>query len=452
MTEPNWDQIRAEVIGFLVDLLRLDTTNPPGNEILAADYLAGVLRAAGFEPIVLESAPGRGNIVARLPGTGEEAPLLLMCHTDVVPAEPEFWAHPPFAGEVADGYVWGRGAVDMKDIVATFLELMLLFKRRAGDGERPLRRDLIFMATADEERGGHMGAGFLVEKHPDLIRAEFALNEGGGDTTKVGDRLYTTCQTAEKGLARFQLVARGEPGHASIPREDNAVVRLAEAVVGIGRSALPYHLTETVSRYISTVAAGQPEPIRAAMLKLLDEATFDEGLAALPLPAFQKRRLVAMTHNTAAPTILNAGSKINVFPSVATARVDGRILPGCGHEMFRAELEPFLGEAIEFTFTDQGAPLEASLESPLYDTIQDVMATVSPESTVVPDLITGGTDAKHIVRLGTKVYGFVPRRYEGDALLSLAHAHDERISRENLLYGTQVLYQVIDRFCGRPER
>lgn len=448
MIQPNWDQVREEVTGRLIDLLRLDTTNPPGNERLAADYLAAVLRGAGFEPVVLESAPGRGNVVARLRGSGEEAPLLLMCHTDVVPAEPEFWTHPPFGGEIADGYVWGRGAVDMKDTVATFLELMLLFKRRADAGERPLRRDLIFMAAADEERGGHLGAGFLVEQHPDLIRAEYALNEGGGDSFTLGDRLYTTCQTAEKGLARFQLVARGEPGHASVPRADNAVVRLCETVARVGRATLPYHLTATVERFISTIAATQPAPIQAAMIKLLDPVTFDEGLSALPLSVPQKRTLVAMTHNTAAPTILSAGSKINVFPSTATARVDGRILPGFDHEMFRAELEPYLDDGIEFSFTDRGAPLETSLESPLYDTIQAVMATAEPETTLVPSLITGGTDAKHVVRLGTKVYGFVPRRYEDDEFLDLAHAHDERISLENLLYGTQVLYQVIDRFCG----
>lgn len=449
MTEPNWDQVREELTGYLVDLLRFDTTNPPGNEILAADYLAGVLGSAGFEPVVLESAPGRGSVVARLRGTGEEAPLLLMGHTDVVQAEPEFWSHPPFAGKTADGYVWGRGAVDMKDIVATFLELMLLFKRRADAGDRPLPRDLIFMASADEERGGYLGAGFLVDKHPELIRAEYALNEGGGDSFMIGDRLYTTCQTAEKGQARFRLTAHGEPGHASVPRDDSAVIRLAEVVARIGRATLPYHLTETVARYISTIADTQPTPIREAVLKLLHEDTFVEGLAALPLPVSQKRLLVALTHNTAAPTILNAGSKINVYPSVATAAVDGRILPGFTQEMFRAEIEPYLAGGVELTFTDSGAPLEASLESPLYDAIDTVMTTVSPETTVVPTLIAGATDAKHIVRLGTKIYGFVPRRYEGEEFLNLAHAHNERISQENLLYGTQVLYQVIERFCGR---
>lgn len=448
MTQPNWEQVREEVSRYLCDLLRLNTTNPPGNEILAAEYLAGVLREAGFDPVVLESEPGRGNVVARLPGSGEEAPLLLMSHMDVVPAEPEFWEHPPFAGEVAGGYIWGRGAVDMKDTVATFLELMLLFKRRVEAGEVPLRRDLIFMATADEERGGHLGAGFLVEKHPDLIRAEYAINEGGGESFTIGDRLYTSCQTAEKGQARFELTARGEPGHASVPRDDSAVIRLADTVVRLGRARLPYHLTETVERFIRIVAETQPPPIKTALERLLDAASFDEGLARLPLSPQQKRELVAITRNTAAPTILNAGSKINVFPSVATARVDGRILPGFDQAMFRAELEPYLGEGVELTFIDSGPPLESSLESPLYETIRDVMATALPESTLVPSLMAGATDAKHVVKLGTKVYGFVPRRYEGDEFLNLAHAHNERISIENLLFGTQVLYQVIDRFCG----
>ncbi|HYN88717.1 MAG TPA: M20/M25/M40 family metallo-hydrolase, partial [Ardenticatenaceae bacterium] len=337
---------------------------------------------------------------------------------------------------------------DMKDKVATFLQLMLLFKRRADAGEPLLRRDLIFMASAVEERGGHLGAGFLVDNHPELIRAEYALNEGGGDTIKVGESFFTSCQTAEKGLARFRLTAHGEPGHASTPRAENAVVRLAETVARIGRATLPFHLTETARAYIMTIAGPQPPVIQQALLKLLDERTFAEGLDELTVSPGRKRELAAITHNTAAPTVLEAGSKVNVFPATATARVDGRILPGTDQESFRAELEPYLGEDVVLDFTDWGEPLEASIESPLYDTIRAVMGAMAPETTLVPRMLVGATDAKHIVRLGTKVYGFVPHRFDGEELLSLAHAHNERISVENLLSGTRILYHVIDRFCG----
>nr|MBA3533613.1 M20/M25/M40 family metallo-hydrolase [Ardenticatenales bacterium] len=274
-----WDAIRDEVVAYLQTLLRFDTTNPPGNEILAAAWLAGVLQGEGIECQILESAPGRGNIVARLPGTGEEEPLLLMSHTVVVPAEPEKWEHPPFSGEIHDGYIWGRGALDMKHIVAQHLTLMMIFKRLADRGIR-LTRDLIFMAAADEERAGTFGAFWLVQNHPDLLRAAYALNEGGGNTNQVGEALFMSVQTAEKGLARFRLIARGEPGHASVPREDNAVVRLAEAVVAIGRAKLPAHLTPTVRAFLEVMAAQQPPELKQAMLALLeDEATMDEALA-----------------------------------------------------------------------------------------------------------------------------------------------------------------------------
>ncbi len=447
---PHWEAVGDEVVRHLQALLRIDTTNPPGNETAAAEYLARVLRSEGFEPLVLESAPGRGNLVARLKGTGERAPLLLMCHTDVVPAEPEHWSYPPFGGEIHDGFVWGRGAVDMKNSVAVELMLMLLFKRRQEAGAPPLKRDLIFMAAADEERGGHLGAGWLVDHHPDLIRAEYAINEGGGYGFQLGQKVYYTCQTAEKGYARFRLTARGEPGHASVPREDNAVVRLAETVARIGCTPLPTHFTDTVCRYLTTIAETQDEPVRSAILRMLHPEHFMAAVEQLPIPATWRRQLMAITRNTATPTVLHAGSKVNVIPSTATARVDGRVLPGFDREMFYAELEPLLCEGVELEFTDWGPPLEAPVESPLFDTIREVMAEHEPEATLVPSMLTGATDAKHIVRLGTRVYGFTPLKWEGDeSLLSLAHAHDERVSVNSLLFSTRVLYDVVERFAGR---
>ncbi|MGH2544287.1 MAG: M20/M25/M40 family metallo-hydrolase, partial [Ardenticatenaceae bacterium] len=324
----DWDEVGSEVVGYLQALLRIDTTNPPGNEIEAARWIAGVLAGEGIETTILESAPGRANLVARLAGTGEEEPLLLMSHTDVVPAEPERWDHPPFGGEIHDGYIWGRGALDMKHIVSQHLTLLLLYMKLADQGVR-LRRDLIFMAAADEERSGTFGAQWLVENHPDLIRAEYALNEGGGGTSRIGDALFMSVQTAEKGLARFKLIARGEPGHASVPRPDNAVVKLAEAVVSVGRARFPAHLTDTTRAFFRALASQQPAEVGDLMRTLAsDESQVDDIIPQLPLEENRKRYFYAMTHNTAAPTILRAGSKINVFPSEAVARVDGRTLPG----------------------------------------------------------------------------------------------------------------------------
>src|SRR5574337_716820 len=228
MPDLNWPSLTDETVRHLQALLRLDTTNPPGNELLAAEYLAGVLTAEGIEPLVLASAPGRGNVVARLKGTGEKPPLLLYSHTDVVPAEPAHWSHPPFAGEIADGYVWGRGAVDMKGTVAQQLLVLLLLKRQ----KVPLQRDVIFAATADEEIGGVDGFGvsWLVRHHPDLLRAGFGLTEVGGYNREVYGRQVYMIQVAEKGTCWLKVRAKGRPGHASLPSHDNAVAHLARAV------------------------------------------------------------------------------------------------------------------------------------------------------------------------------------------------------------------------------
>jgi acetylornithine deacetylase/succinyl-diaminopimelate desuccinylase-like protein len=439
-----------EIVHFLQTLIRFNTSNPPGNETPAAEWIADVLRNEGLEPVALESAPMRGNVVTRLKGTGEEAPLLLMSHIDVVPVEEDKWIHPPFGGEIHDGYIWGRGALDMKGIVAQHLMLMVLFARLARQGIR-LKRDLIMMAAADEERAGTFGALWLVEHHPDLIRAEYALNEGGGNTTKVGDALLMNIQTAEKGLARFKMTVRGEPGHASIPKSDNTVVRLAEAVVAVGKAQPPAHITPTAKAYIEAMAGTQPATVAELMLKVVEPgADVAAAIEALPLEENHKRYLYAITHNTAAPTIVNAGSKINVFPSEAVARVDGRTLPGFGIAEFRAEYEPFLPDGVEIEFEDDGPALEASLESPLYDSIVKAVQTHAPDSVLVPTLLTGATDAKAIVQLGTKIYGFAPSRYEaavdGERLV---HGHNERISIANLVYGAQVLYDVVWDFCGQ---
>ncbi len=444
MTALNWEAVRQEVTTLLQDLLRLDTTNPPGNEIIAAEYIAGRLREAGIEPTVLESAPGRGNVVGRLKGNGEAAPLLLMGHVDVVPAEPAQWQRPPFSGDLADGYIWGRGALDMKNIVAVHLMVTLLLAR-AGS---PLRRDVIFMANADEEVGGKMGAGWMVDNHPDLIRAEYAINEGGGEEMSIGGVPFYTVQTAEKGTARFSMRARGRPGHASVPRPDNAVTRLSEAVAALGRAQLPLHPTATFAAMIDSIAEAFPA-IAPAKAALLDPATSSETLAQLPLPEDMRLMFAAMLHNTASPTILSAGTKINVIPSVAEAQVDGRTIPGSRGADFLAEVRAVVGDDIELELHGDSPGLEAGLQSPLYDTIVDVMRQHSPEARPMPLLVPGATDARHVTRLGTKVYGFSPLKREPDVdFFALIHSHNERVSVNNLLFATQVIYDVVTRFAG----
>lgn len=441
----NWEAIKLEATQILQELLRIDTTNPPGNEILAVEYIAGRLREVGIESLVFESKPGRGNLVARWSGTGEDAPLLLMGHVDVVPAEPSQWSRPPFSGDLHDGYIWGRGALDMKCTVVAHLVVMRMLARL---GLR-LRRDIIFMANADEEVGGKLGAGWMVDHHPDLIRAEYALNEGGGGASPIGGAMFYTVQTAEKGVARFRMTGHGQPGHGSVPRDDNAVVRLSAAVARLGATPLPLHVTRTVEGMLNSVAAALPQ-VKPLIPQILDDKTSRAAIDHLPMPEEYRLALNAQLRNTATPTILSAGSKINVIPSVAEAQVDGRSLPGFDGQGFLAEVRPIVGDEVGLELLDDSPPLEADLDSPLYHTIVGVMQTQLPGAYPLPSLVTGATDAKHVTRLGTRVYGFSAMRYEPKVpTMPLVHGHDERISVDNLFFMTQTEYEIVTRFAGQ---
>lgn len=306
----NWDNVRDEAVGHLQQLLRLNTVNPPGNEIIACQYLADVLRQDGIESTILESAPTRANLVARLKGDGRAAPLLLMVHVDVVTVEPARWKHDPFGGEITDGFLYGRGALDTKELAAMELAVMLWLKRN----NVPLARDVIFMANADEEAGGTYGAKWLVENHPDLIRAEYAINEGGGfGSTILGKRIYGI-QTGEKGTARFTLRAHGRPGHASVPQRDNAVLKLARGLDKLGSASLPTHVTQTARNYVEGLAKAIGGMSGNALRGVLDPKNSKRAFENFPLDDGMRGLIYAMLHNTATPTKLSAGSKINVIP------------------------------------------------------------------------------------------------------------------------------------------
>ena len=441
----DWNAVREEVTGYLQELIRLDTTNPPGNETLAARYLASVLRREGFDPEVTESQRGRGNVTARLAGGGE--PLVLLGHTDVVAAEPDRWRHPPFGGQVHDGYVWGRGALDMKNMVAAELMVFLLLKRRRID----LTRDVIFAATADEEAGkGDHGVGWLLDNHPEQVDAPFVLTEGGGAEFRVGDARFYTCQTGQKGICRFRMIARGQPGHGSRPHTQNAVVRLSEAVASLGRAELPMHPSRTVRAFLDSIAATQDSLIADRLRCVLEPERSEAALESLPLAPEIVANLRASLRNTASVTMLDAGQKINVIPTEASAWVDGRLAPGQTDDSFFEEIRPLVGDDVRFEVDQYSPPLEAGVDSPLYRTIVDVMADHDPGARVVPSQSTGGTDAKHICprKPATQVYGFMPYRgAPGEEEWQLIHGHNERTSVENLLFATRVLYDIVHRFC-----
>ncbi len=455
MSEINWAQAGEEVLRHLAGLIQLDTTNPPGNETLAAEYLAGLLRAEGIQPVVLEYAPGRGNVVARLKGDGSAAPLLLYGHTDVVPAEPEFWSHPPFSGEVADGYLWGRGALDMKGMVAMCLSVMLLLKRSGA----PLKRDVIFAATADEEVSGD-GIRFLAAQHPDLIRAEFGLSEMGGYNVDVGGRRAYPVQVAEKGAVWVKVRMQGKPGHASIPHAENAVLYLAAALDRLGRRGLPYHLTAPAAAFIDGIAAVRRGVAGWVLRGLKNPALAPRLLARLP-DRPMARLFYALLHNTATPTGLNAGKKTNVIPSVAEAVIDCRTLPGFSTDAALAELETALGEGgaragsanggprFEFEVLQDSPALQTDHKTPLFEIIRTTMLRHDPQGAVVPMMLTGATDAKHTAPLGIHTYGFSPIQFPaGMSFMELIHGHDERVPVEGLAWGLRVLYDVVAGFAA----
>ena len=435
-----------DAVKHLQALLRIDTTNPPGNETPAAEYMAELLAAAGLEPTLVGETPDRKNVIARLKGTGKKPPLLLAAHLDVVPAEPESWRHPPFGGEIHDGYIWGRGAIDMKHM-AVMSALVLARLKQEG---APLERDLIFAGVADEEAGCDHGSRWLVDHHPDLVRAEFALGEAGGFSVRINGRVLYPIQVAEKGAVWMKLRATGRPGHGSMPRENNAVARLGAAVAKLAATRLPQHRTAVVDRYLKIVAKTQPFPAsaliplmnRRRIASFLLERNPDKGVAAAT---------AAVLSNTAVPTMLRAGVKTNVIPGFAEAWVDGRSLPGQTAADLIREIKEVIGHDIAIDVERDMPPVEIDPQSPLWDVMVATLKKHDPDGIAVPYLAPGFTDAKSWSRLGTRSYGFMPVRFpdDGTRFADLFHGHDERIPVDGLKWGVAVLYDVVRAFtCG----
>lgn len=443
-TEPtqqvNWERVRDEVTEHLQNLIRFETVNPPGNESLVANYLREVVEREGVEGQVLEGTPGRGNFVARIKGSGNGRPILLMAHSDVVSVEADKWQHPPFSADIDGGMIWGRGAVDTKNLVASELMVMLLVKRLG----LTLDRDLIMCTFADEEAGGRAGATWMWENHRDLIDAEVAINEGGGPATDVAGKRFYLCQTGEKGGARMRIVARAAPGHASVPRDDTAMLRMGRALTTLSQHQFPTIMTASVERMLNTFANSLQGEAGDLIESILADPTW-ENLSKLPISEFEKLSLRATTRNTAVPTIIHGGHRINVIPGEVVCDVDGRILPGQNPDDFRRQVRELLGPDVEIEGQGGGPGIEADPDSPLFDTIRSVMQELDPNCEVAPFLVSGGTDARCLP--GIKVYGFNPGQYT-EVELNGAHNHDERVSIENLAFATKALFEITTRYCS----
>jgi acetylornithine deacetylase/succinyl-diaminopimelate desuccinylase-like protein len=440
----NWDAVRDEATRHLQRLIQCETVNPPGNETLVAQYLKDVVEREGLGAYILEAEPQRGNFVTRIKGSGNAPPILLMAHADVVSVEAEKWTHPPFAGAVEEGVIWGRGAVDTKNLVAAELMVILLIARE----NLQLDRDLIMVTFADEEAGSRLGARWMWQEHRALIDAEYAINEGGGDVITVGGKRFYLCQTGEKGGARMRVIARAEPGHASMPRDDTAMLRVARAIEALTTHVFPTEMTRSVQIMLQTLA----ETLGGDHATLIEEIKADptwEKLQLLPTDDFTKVMVRAMTRNTAVPTIVHGGHRINVIPGEIVLDVDGRVLPGVEPANFVAQVRELLGPDVIVEPTSAGSSgIEADPDSPFFDTIRAVIGDLDPEAAVTPYLVPGGTDARALP--GVKVYGFAPGRYDPPMMVA-AHNHDERISVESLAFQTRALFDIVTRSCSaRP--
>lgn len=440
--EVNWEEAFAEALTHFKALLRFETVNPPGNEKPAAEYLAEVFRQDGLEPELFESAPHRANVVCRLRGRGEKPPVLLSTHLDVVGVERERWSCDPFAAVEKDGCLYGRGAVDMKNMVTMSLMCLLLLKRAGA----VLKRDLIFCGTADEEAGGRDGAQFLVREHPDKVRAEYSLGEVGGFPVEMDQKRFYLVQVAEKGACWFRVKTRGQPGHGSIPDRQSALIKAAGIAARLGARRLPQHNVPVMKRFVRLLSPQLRFPqnliFRSLLCPGLSNIILDKILPDKDLA----RALEAMLHNTANPTLIQAGEKINVIPSQATLQVDGRLLPGFAPADLVREVRALIGAEPEIEIMHEFTPTEAPVDDPLLDLIAEVLARHDPGAVLLPNLVTAFTDASHWKKLGIKCYGFSPLQLPpGVGFRSLFHGHDERIPLEGFRFGLQVLLETVAR-------
>lgn len=424
-----------EVAGLASDLIRIDTTNPgdhsgPG-ERAAAEYVAGLLAEAGLEPAVLESHPQRASVVARIAGQDSSRPALLIHgHLDVVPADPADWQVHPFSGEVTGDCVWGRGAVDMKDMDAMMLAVV---RQRLAEGRRPAR-DIVLAFLADEEAGGTYGAKWLVDNHPELFEGVTeAIGEVGGFSATIGGRRLYLIQTAEKGMAWLRLTARGTAGHGSMLQSDNAVTELAEAVARLGRHEWPARLTPAVRAFLQEACS--------ALGIDFNQNDSSEVLGKLgPIT----RMVGATLTNTVNPTMLNAGYKVNVVPQSATAQVDGRFLPGYEQEFFSA-VDELLGPGVQREFVHRDIAVQTTFDGDLVAAMTAALLREDPQAALVPYCLSGGTDAKSFSTLDIRCFGFAPLRLPADLDFSgMFHGVDERVPVDALQFGVRVLDNFLD--------
>jgi acetylornithine deacetylase/succinyl-diaminopimelate desuccinylase-like protein len=438
----DWEALVAEAAALLSRYLQFDTTNPPGNEAAAIEFLAQTLRQRGFEPQVLSPAPGRANLIVRLrpPSAPIAPPLLLYSHADVVPANPTDWSVPPFSGHISDGYLWGRGALDDKGLGIIFVQVITLLKQLGP----PPQRDIILLIAADEEASGRYGVAWLLDHHPELIQAEYVWDEGGMGLLMPPHKNAYPCiyniGVAEKGALTLKLTAYGTPGHASVPHGDNASDRLVQALARLKKWSHPARLTESVGQMLRCLAVSQPWPRSLLFARAGHRLTWP----LLRLILQRDPLYTSLIRNTISLTMLNSGQKSNIIPAQAEAKLDMRLLPGESIEAVLSDLRAMIKDGKVFVEVEE-TPIMAvpsPVETPFFAALAQTLSDLDPSCLVTPYLTPGATDSRYFRQAGMKAYGFMPMRLNTSEL-SRIHGLDERISTANLRWGMQVVYETL---------
>jgi acetylornithine deacetylase/succinyl-diaminopimelate desuccinylase-like protein len=428
--------LREEVTDLLQRLIRLDTVNPPGNETRAAELLREYLEAHGVACELYAKVPERANLVARIPGRGAGPSLLLLSHTDTVLADPSEWQVDPWSGELRDGAVWGRGALDMKGEVAASAAAIASLAR---DGFDPAG-DLLFVAAADEEVGDDFGLSWLCREHPDAIRADYSLNEGAGERVEFGGRAFYPCAAAEKMSAPFRLHARGRSGHASIPGiADNALIKAARLIDRLADLEFEPQLGPETAPLLAAIVGEEGIEPREALSRA---AAVDPRAAELLAPALSM---------TVSPTMIEASKKRNVIPASCVVTVDCRLLPGQTPAQAEALVREALGPGdYDYELMEANGGTRSPLDTPLWDAVASFVAEIEPDAQAVPTCVAGFTDS-HWVReaFGTVAYGFFPARaLDAETAARLVHSADERVPVDDLELGVRFFRHAAERVCG----
>jgi acetylornithine deacetylase/succinyl-diaminopimelate desuccinylase-like protein len=432
----DWDQLLKEATHYLQEYIRVDTSNPPGTEIETARFFERVFARESIPCQTFESSPGRGNILVTLKGTGEKGPILLLSHMDVVPAEKEHWEVDPFAGTIKDGYLSGRGALDDKSMGIVEMMALLILKREGV----PLKRDILFFATADEETGGRWGVEWAMEHIPSLSEAEYAINEGGHIILNENGRADRyEISNGQKVLFQLKLKARGTSGHASRPLPDNPNVRLVHALERITKWEIPCHVLPTVREFFQKLAPKQP-PERRPFFEEIEKGLKDPAFFAWLMsdPAYD-----ILLKDTVCLTVLQGGRKANVIPSESASILDCRLLPGSSKEDFLQEIKTRAGEEIEVEVISESDSLPPSpTDTELFRAIEKFAGQNDPGCPVVPLLLAGATDSRFLREKGIVAYDLSPFRLTQKDLL-LIHGNNERIAVENLRFGMKMMVDMI---------